>query len=122
MGSNAFRPKVNGALGEGQVFNIHTNQWEELDAKEGYVAGHRALQRRAPLDEPKFRPAHLSTPSQAGAGGVGFYGGLVQEVGVPRLHPEVNTIHVCISNGRRAKERRIEELHCRSAVRRLATT
>ena len=31
--SNAFRVKANGAPGEGQVFNIHTNQWEELDVQ-----------------------------------------------------------------------------------------
>ena len=42
--SNAFRPKTNGALGEGQVYNIISNEWEELDADEkellfGYIRG-----------------------------------------------------------------------------------
>ena len=32
--SNAFRPKSSGSPGEGEVFNIHTNMWEELDAEE----------------------------------------------------------------------------------------
>ena len=32
--SNASGAKDNGALGEGQLFNIHTNKWEEPDAEE----------------------------------------------------------------------------------------
>ena len=32
--SNAFRPKVDGTPGEGQVFNIVSNTWEDLDAEE----------------------------------------------------------------------------------------
>ena len=32
--SNAFRPKSSGSPGEGEVFNIHTNLWEEPDAEE----------------------------------------------------------------------------------------
>ena len=31
---NAFRAKANGAPGEGQVFNIQTYMWEELDVEE----------------------------------------------------------------------------------------
>ena len=34
LGSNAFRPKSNGALGEGEVYNLHTNKWEEPDTME----------------------------------------------------------------------------------------
>ena len=34
LGSNAFRPKSNGAPREGQVYNLHTNIWEEPDAME----------------------------------------------------------------------------------------
>ena len=42
--SNAFRPKEGGALGEGQVFNIVSDTWEEPDAEEkemllGYTRG-----------------------------------------------------------------------------------
>ena len=42
--SNAFRPKENGNLGEGEVFNTISLEWEELDAEEkemllGYAAG-----------------------------------------------------------------------------------
>ena len=45
--SNAFRTKENGALGEGQVFNIVSNTWEEPDAEEkemllGYSHGDTA--------------------------------------------------------------------------------
>ena len=32
--SNAFRPKSSGSPGEGEVFNLHTNLWEEPDAEE----------------------------------------------------------------------------------------
>ena len=32
--SNAFRPKENGQPGEGQVYNLVTNKWEEPDAEE----------------------------------------------------------------------------------------
>ena len=32
--SNAFRAKDNGAPGEGEVYNIHTNTWEEPDTTE----------------------------------------------------------------------------------------
>ena len=32
--SNAFRVKANGAQGGGQVFSIHTDQWEEPDVRE----------------------------------------------------------------------------------------
>ena len=32
--SNAFRAKDNGAPGEGEVYNIHTNPWEEPDTTE----------------------------------------------------------------------------------------
>ena len=32
--SNAFRAKDNGTLGEGEVFNIHTNILEEPDTSE----------------------------------------------------------------------------------------
>ena len=32
--SNAFRPKVNGDPGEGEVYNIQTLQWEEPDVEE----------------------------------------------------------------------------------------
>ena len=32
--SNAFRAKVNGDPGEGQLFNLHTNTWEEPDVNE----------------------------------------------------------------------------------------
>ena len=44
LGSNAFRPKSNGAPGEGQAYNLHTNIWEEPDAMEkelllGFHAG-----------------------------------------------------------------------------------
>ena len=34
LGSNAFRAKVNGDPGEGQVFNLHTDTWEEPDVIE----------------------------------------------------------------------------------------
>ena len=34
LGSNAFRTKANGAPGEGQVFNIQTDMWEEPDVEE----------------------------------------------------------------------------------------
>lgn len=42
--SNAYRQKDNGAPGEGEVFNLHTNEWEEPDADEkelllGYSRG-----------------------------------------------------------------------------------
>ena len=45
--SNAFRPKDMGAPGEGQVFNIVSNMWEEPNAKEkesllGYQRGDTA--------------------------------------------------------------------------------
>ena len=45
--SNAFRPKINGAPGEGQVFNIHINKREEPNAEEkdsllGYQRGDTA--------------------------------------------------------------------------------
>ena len=45
--SNAFRPTENGTLGEGQVFNIVSNTWEELDAEEkeillGFIRGDTA--------------------------------------------------------------------------------
>ena len=45
--SNAFRPKENGAPGEGQVYNIVSNTWEEPDAQEkemllGYSRGDTA--------------------------------------------------------------------------------
>ena len=32
--SNAYRPKSNGCRGEGEVFNIHTDTWEEPDVEE----------------------------------------------------------------------------------------
>ena len=32
--SNAYRPKSNGSPGEGEVFNIHTDTWEEPDVEE----------------------------------------------------------------------------------------
>ena len=32
--SHAFRPKENGTPGEGQVFNMMSNNWEEPDAEE----------------------------------------------------------------------------------------
>ena len=32
--SNAFRPKANGSPGEGEVYNIHTDKWEEPDVEE----------------------------------------------------------------------------------------
>ena len=34
LGSNAFRTKTNGAPGEGQVYNLHTNMWEEPNTTE----------------------------------------------------------------------------------------
>ena len=34
LNSNAFRIKANGAPGEGQVFNLQTDQWEEPDVGE----------------------------------------------------------------------------------------
>ena len=34
LGSNAFRAKAKGAPGEGQVFNIQTDMWEEPDVGE----------------------------------------------------------------------------------------
>ena len=34
LGSNAFRTKANGTPGEGQVFNIQTDMWEEPDVEE----------------------------------------------------------------------------------------
>ena len=42
--SNAYRPKDNGTLGECEVFNVITNEWEEPDAEEkvlliGYTLG-----------------------------------------------------------------------------------
>ena len=45
--SNAFKPKDEGALGEGQVFNIVSHTWEEPDAEEkeillGYTRGDTA--------------------------------------------------------------------------------
>ena len=41
--SNAFRPKDNRNLGEGEVFNTHSLEWEEPDTEEkeqllGYAA------------------------------------------------------------------------------------
>ena len=45
--SNAFRAKDNGALGEGQVFNRITREWEEPDVEDkelllGYLPGDTA--------------------------------------------------------------------------------
>ena len=45
--SNAFKPKDNGTLGEGEVFNTKTNVWEEPDGEEkelllGYTLGDTA--------------------------------------------------------------------------------
>ena len=45
--SNAYKPKDNNTPGEGEVFNTHTNEWEEPDAKEkelllGYTLGDTA--------------------------------------------------------------------------------
>ena len=45
--SNAYRPRDNGAPGEGELFNIYTNEWEEPDAEEkelllGYSRGDTA--------------------------------------------------------------------------------
>ena len=34
LGNNAFRAKANGDPGEGQLFNLHTNTWEEPDVNE----------------------------------------------------------------------------------------
>ena len=45
--SNAYRPKDNGTLGEGEVFNTQTNVWEELDAEE------KELVRKNPLLPPR---------------------------------------------------------------------
>ena len=47
LGSRAFKPKQNGNLGEGQVFNKESNLREEPDATEkellmGYTAGDTA--------------------------------------------------------------------------------
>ena len=44
LGSNAYTFKNNGALGEGMVYNIHMDVWEEPDVAEkellmGYKAG-----------------------------------------------------------------------------------
>ena len=45
--SNAFKPKTSGAQGEGQVYNIISNTWEEPTAEEkkmllGYMRGDTA--------------------------------------------------------------------------------
>ena len=45
--SNAFRPREDGSPGEGEVYNIITDEWEEPDAEEkerllGYAAGDTA--------------------------------------------------------------------------------
>ena len=45
--SNAYRPKNDGAPGEGQLFNTNSNEWEEPDAEEkeqllGYTPGDTA--------------------------------------------------------------------------------
>ena len=45
--SNAYRPRDNGAAGEGELFNTYTNVWEEPDADEkelllGYSRGDTA--------------------------------------------------------------------------------
>ena len=42
--SNAYRTKDNGTLGEGQLYNTNTDEWEEPDAEEkeqllGYTPG-----------------------------------------------------------------------------------
>ena len=41
--SNAYRPKSNGSPGEGEVFNVHTDTWEEPDVeeKEALLGFHR---------------------------------------------------------------------------------
>ena len=41
--SNAYRPKSDDAVGEGEVFNLEKEEWEELDCREkehiiGYMA------------------------------------------------------------------------------------
>ena len=45
--SNAYRPRDNGAPGEGELFNLYTHEWEEPDADEkelllGYSRGDTA--------------------------------------------------------------------------------
>ena len=40
--SNAFRPHDDGTLGEGEVFNTHSKEWEEPDAVEKeHLLGYR---------------------------------------------------------------------------------
>ena len=68
--SNAFRAKENGAPGEGQVFNTHTDEWEEPDVSEkerflgfqvgdtaapGVTADARAIRIRRALDAHTMR-------------------------------------------------------------------
>ena len=47
--SNAYRPKTDGELGEGEVFNLAREEWEEPDCHEkeqmmGYMADERECQ------------------------------------------------------------------------------
>ena len=70
LGSNAFRTKANGAPGEGQVFNIQTDMWEEPDVEEkerllgfqvddtatpGVTSAARAIRIRRALDATTMR-------------------------------------------------------------------